>query len=723
MGCRLRAPRPLFLFCLIAALLALGGCRSWPGRPVVSTVTVAGADEVDTDPLLEGLATSETPLLFGVIPRVLEYATYDPAVLAKDLERVERFLRARGYYEAKVSAARVVRLDEHHVRVEIDVALGAVVHVRRLNPAGLALLPSELLGPAVSSIKMREGDVFDEDDFSNDKRALLRVLTDGGYAFAKVSAKAQVDIAKHAVDVGYTVELGPRARYGVVLMSGLGEIPEAPVRATLDIRPGQPYSSADLDDGRKALVNLGVFASVEITEDRSHPETATVPITVTLRPSKLRTVRLGGGTRFDVLRLSAHLRTGWEDRNLLGGMRRFSVDMRPGVTFFPTRFPASDSALEAPTRILPEFRLRTELRQPSLLERRTAGFVSAEYSVYPVLYPLPENSEPRSEPILGYNEVKTQVGVERAIFGQHLTITPSYNWQAYFPFSYQAGAARGLEPVRVSFPELLTILDFRDDPIQTTRGVYFSNSLQVAGYVFQGTVSDVRVRPEVRVYTQGALGRRSVFAGRLAFGFLIPHDYAESLDPNSARYAEASVNPEDSDVIRDQQKLLLRAFYSGGANSNRGYPLRGIGPHGPIGFLVPSNLSGSNCSLREPDGSRTPIDDLPSACIRPLGGLTLWELSLETRVPISGAFQGALFVDASDLTREVGKIRFNVPHVSPGFGLRYLTPVGPLRLDFGFRPPYLQALGKRNLSLADGRPGDGIFGIPMAIDLAIGEAF
>lgn len=723
MGCRSRAPRPLLLFCLIACVWAISGCRAWPSRPVVSTVEVSGAEEVDTDPLLDGLATTETPLLLGVVPRVLEYSTYDPGVLAKDLERVERFLRARGYYEAKVRAARVVRLDEHRVRVEIDVALGAPVQVRRVNPAGLALLPIELAAPAVSSIRMREGDVFDEDNLAADKRALQRVLTDGGYAFAKVEAKARVDIAKHAVDVSYSVQLGPPARYGVVRIEGLGEIPEAPVRATLDIRPGEPYSSADLEDGRKAIVNLGVFASVELTQDLTKPASATVPITITLRPSKLRTVRLGGGMRFDVLRLSTHLRTGWEDRNLLGGMRRFSIDLRPGLTFFPTRVPTSDSSLDMPTRILPEFRLRTELRQPALFERRTAGFVSAEYSVYPVLYPLPEGTDPRREPILGYNEVKTAVGAERAFFSQHVMVTPSYNWQAYFPFAYQGEASRGLEPVRVSFPELLTILDFRDDPIQTTRGIYFSNSLQVAGYVFQGTVSDVRVRPEVRVYTQGALGRRSVFAARLAFGFLFPDGYAESLDPTTESYAQASVNPEDPEVVRDQQKLLLRAFHSGGPNSNRGYPLRGIGPHGPIGFLVPSNLSGSNCSLTQPDGSRTPISDLPSGCIRPLGGLTLWELSLETRFPISGAFHGAIFVDASDLTREVAKIRFNVPHLSPGFGLRYLTPVGPLRLDLGFRPPYLQALGKRNLPLSDGRTGDGVFGIPVALDLAIGEAF
>jgi outer membrane protein insertion porin family/translocation and assembly module TamA len=320
--------------------------------------------------------------------------------------------------------------------------------------------------------------------------------------------------------------------------------------------------------------------------------------------------------------------------------------------------------------------------------------------------------------VLGYNEVKTSIGVERAFFGHHLTLTPSYNWQAYFPFSYRGEASKGLDPVRVSFPELQSVFDFRDNPLQPTRGVYLSNSAQVAGYIFQGTVSDVRVRPEVRVYTRGVLGRRSVFAARLAFGFLFPGNYGSTLNAGSATGAEALSNPQDPAVVADQQKLLLRAFYSGGPSSNRGYPLRGVGPHGPIGFLVPGGSSGVNCAVDTQGGAQ-----LPSGCIRPLGGLSLWELSLETRFPIAGAFQGAFFVDASDLTRQAATVRLEYPHLSPGVGLRYVTPVGPLRLDVGFRPLYLQWLGHRHLPDDEGRPGDDLFGLPMSIDLAIGEAF
>lgn len=701
------------------AAVALG-CRQYPAQPVVADVDIAGADELDVRELENGLSTTETPRLFGFLPRVLEYSTYDPAVLARDLERAERWLRARGYYEAKVRAARVVHIDSHHVRVELDILLGEPVIVRRVDPAGFALLPSEILGPAVSSIKIREDEIFDEARFDADKRALLRVLTDGGYAFAKVHAKARVDIAAHSVTVSYVVELGPRSVFGPVKLEGLREIPEGPVRDNLGLEEGQLYSSAEIEDAEKALVSLGVFSNVEIREDRSRPESGVVPLTVVVREAQLRGVRIGAGGRFDVLRLSANAQVGWEDRNFLGGMRRFEVDVRPGAVFFPTRIAAAGGKFHAPTRVLPEGRVRAELRQPSFPEGRTSTFLSAEYDMYPVLYPLEAQLDPRREPVLGYHEITASVGAERAFLGQHLSLRPSYNWQAYFPFAYQADADRNLTVVRVSAPKLDLTLDYRDDPVQPTRGVYFSNAFEVAGYLFRGTVSDIRVRPEVRAYTRGALGRRSVFSARLGFGFLFPRgsgegSYGETLDPETSAGVLALTNPKDPVVVRDQQKLSLRAFYSGGPTSNRGYPFRGVGPQGQIGYLVPAATTGINCALATAEDEQ--------GCIRPLGGLTLWELSLETRFPISGNLQGALFVDASDVSRYAGTIRLRVPHISPGLGLRYLTLVGPLRLDLGFRPPYLQAIGKKELPPEEGDEGSTIFGVPMAIGIAIGEAF
>jgi outer membrane protein insertion porin family/translocation and assembly module TamA len=164
-------------------------------------------------------------------------------------------------------------------------------------------------------------------------------------------------------------------------------------------------------------------------------------------------------------------------------------------------------------------------------------------------------------------------------------------------------------------------------------------------------------------------------------------------------------------VVRDQQLLLFRAFYSGGPSSNRGYPYRGVGPHGVLGFLAPSSI---DCTLPE----NVERDE----CVRPLGGLTLWEASAEVRFPIVEPFGGAVFLDASDVTRDVGEIRFDFPHLSTGVGLRYDTPVGPLRADVGYRIAFAQEVGEAELRTNEGDP-DEVFGAPIAIHIALGEAF
>jgi outer membrane protein assembly factor BamA len=320
--------------------------------------------------------------------------------------------------------------------------------------------------------------------------------------------------------------------------------------------------------------------------------------------------------------------------------------------------------------------------------------------VYPLLYPLPDGVAPQDQPIIGYHEIKASARLQRAFFNHHLEVIPSYNWQANFPFNYQGNRADSLGSVRVSFPELSTTLSFVDNPLEPRLGLSISNSLQVAGHGFGGTVDDVRIAPEFKFYLPVD---RGVFAGRLGTGFLIPSGYG----------TRAFDSGSDPAIVADQQKLLFRAFYSGGPNSNRGYPYRSVGPQGSIGFLIPT---GVDC-LANPE---------QNACIRPLGGLTLWEASIEARIPfpIDAPLWGVLFVDASDLTPGVGQLRLSAktlsPHLSPGFGLRYMTPIGPIRLDVGWRVPGAQVA--RNQQQERAIPE--LFGVfPGAIHLAIGEAF
>ncbi len=300
----------------LALMCGVAACRPLPAQPLVDSITLRGTQATDAEAILRGLSTTDTPLLFGVFPRVLEYATYDANVLARDLERIERYLRARGYYEGKVVAARVIRTGAHSVRIELSLQEGLPVRVERIDP-GLSTLPLAVMLDANRARHMADGEIFDEARFEDDRQRIERVLLDAGYAFAKVEAKASVDIAAHAARIVYQIDPGQRASYGTVTISGLSEIPEGPVRDNLDLHEGALYSESELEDAQRALVNLGVFASVEVRPDRSHPETSRVPIQVRVRENALRTLRLGGGARFDVLRLSANLVTGWEHKNFL----------------------------------------------------------------------------------------------------------------------------------------------------------------------------------------------------------------------------------------------------------------------------------------------------------------------------------------------------------------------------------------------------------------------
>jgi outer membrane protein insertion porin family/translocation and assembly module TamA len=81
----------------------------------------------------------------------------------------------------------------------------------------------------------------------------------------------------------------------------------------------------------------------------------------------------------------------------------------------------------------------------------------------------------------------------------------------------------------------------------------------------------------------------------------------------------------------------------------------------------------------------------------------------------------ALFGDAADVSGDVMNVRLNHLHFSSGVGLRYDTPVGPIRLDVGYRIPGLQVLGRKDPLEKDPEP---LFGVaPIALAFGIGEAF
>jgi len=195
----------------------------------------------------------------------------------------------------------------------------------------------------------------------------------------------------------------------------------------------------------------------------------------------------------------------------------------------------------------------------------------------------------------------------------------------------------------VSIP-LQYVYDGRDNKLDPTRGVRLLADVEPAHDFFTGA-SFVKVRGEASAYRALDADDRIVVAGRLAAGSILG--------------APLAAIPAD------------RRFYSGGGGSVRGYAYQGIGPR----------LGGV-----------------------PTGGLSFAEASAEVRIKVSDTFGIVPFVDAGTVSAGAAP-DFSAVRFGAGLGIRYLTPLGPLRIDAAIP--------------LNRRPGDPSFGVYAGI----GQAF
>jgi outer membrane protein assembly factor BamA len=696
----------------------LGGCA-------IEEVSFEGTRVISSSELAERIATAESShFLGGVLESVpllsiwdaltVEYERFDRFVLERDMARIERFYRARGFYGVQVRAARVQRAGgpgkEGRVHVQIVVSEGEPVKVAsvelfwkdwKLDTAKGVTRPV-----TDAKNKLKVGARFEEDQYEETKKAMLRAITDRGFAYGAVEGHVDVDVMKHEARVKYTIELGPESTFGKIKLKGLGELPEAPLRAALNIEEGDRYSTEALDDAEQALADFGVFGAINVKPELAppgQPKNPRVPVTFTVQPAALRAVKLGGGAELGA-RAEAHLVAGWEDRNFLGGLRRFSIEAKPGLTFYPTSLATLFS--EAPTRILPELQLRSELRQPGAFERRTTAVLRGAFKIYRL-----EIDTPAGEPIIGYQEYAGSTGLERPFLKSKLNASLLLNLQLNNPFVYnddEADLSEGLEQVLIPSVQTIVSYDLRrdragkPDRINPTRGIYLAADTQVAGYVF-GSANDFRFQPEFRGYLP--ISRRLTLGFRLLTGFLFPTNYGCSF---LARDATSDPAPGcENTFARDVQLLQFRGFFSGGPNSNRGYGYNDVGPHAELA----ENRS---------------VPGVQAKGLVPTGGMSLWESSVELRMRVVGEFGTVIFVDGSDVARDKTTFRLARPHLSAGLGLRYNTPVGPLRLDLGYRIPCAQVFGVCDeaelVTKGEGDPAD-LLGLPLSVNVAIGQAF
>jgi outer membrane protein insertion porin family/translocation and assembly module TamA len=713
-----------------------------PGRSAVDSVRIINAKQLAASETKGKLGTQEsTKFLFLFQGVAFDYSVYDESVLQRDMARVERFYRSRGFFEAHARIARVRYRSPSHVRIEVVVDEGRPAINRQVIITGTEQLPQDVHAE-VNRAALRSvppGERFDETKFKDAEGAVKKALTDSGYAYATVDSNAELDVGLHTVDYGFAVVPGPRAFFGPIAIEGLDpdgsgprkqEIAEGPLLRAINVKTGARYSTAAIDAASEALLNLGVFAAVKIVPTLANPPPPDlrVPLTVQVEPQRLRQITLGGGLELDQIKTEIHGVAGWEDRNFLGGLRDFNVLLRPAVVLYPLR----SNNWKGPLHPLPEEWLKLELRQPGFLEPHTTGFVRPQFNTFPLLV---ETNPAPDAPVVGYWELRLPLGVQHTFWGK-LHVRLDYTLQTEHPFYYPVNDSfkdPALETLVLSYPELVAHLDYRDSAVRPHEGIYLGGTVQVAGGPF-ATADDVRVQPEVRTYVPLAHGL--TFATRASVGFLWAFNYGSNWGDELARSpifagetgTAASSDPARVKLAHDEQVMYFRGFFSGGPVTNRGYPLLGVAPHAVIPFLNPATATQQVRFSCAPSALAKASQQQLEQCFLPAGGFTLWELQNDVRFDISGPLSAAVFCDMSDVSPRQNNIRLRYLHLSCGAGAAYDTPVGPIRVDIGYRIPPLQVLGYK--SEGDAFAADHLFGlqptilgVPVALAVGIGQAF
>jgi outer membrane translocation and assembly module TamA len=194
--------------------------------------------------------------------------------------------------------------------------------------------------------------------------------------------------------------------------------------------------------------------------------------------------------------------------------------------------------------------------------------------------------------------------------------------------------------VRLSSFSAALIRDTRDDLVEPTRGTFLSGEAAIAPVALGSEVGFVKS------YGQ-ALWFRTVFGGS---GAVLATRAAVGVAAGFER--EVVVNGE-TDTVDDLP--ASERFFAGGSTTLRGFALDSVGTpqtFGPRGF--------------------------------PVGGNALLLLNGELRVPIWGRLGGQAFIDGGNVYRRVEEFSFAEVRGSVGFGLRFRSPIGPVRLDIGF---------------------------------------
>ncbi len=594
------------------------------------------------------------PLTDWGVAHIREYL--DEGELPLDLLRLRLFYRQRGFRQARVDST-VVR-ENGKVRIQFDVGEGDPTRITFLAITGVESLLDSL--DTYEDAGVRVGDPLDLVALGEGERRIVERLRKDGYVHALVLREYFIPSETLEASVTLRVESGPRVRVGDVRIEGSGEVGDKVIFELLRFDTGDWFREDDILESQRSLYNLEALRWANITSERRADTDTLIDLLVAVAPAPKRSLQTGLGLQTDeCVQAQATLMY----RNFLGDARILRLNARVSNVLareLQGQFPCTDVSEREVYQDL-NFLLQLGFEQPVFSDGRNTfrASVFGERETVPDLFvrtavggqvAFSRRLKRTMQLTLGYQPALTSFAEESADiyfcvnFGvcdpEDIAVLTEANW---------------LSPISA-----LWTYDRTDNPFAATRGYKLAVELERAGPL---TLSDYQYS---RGTVDGALfaqaGETVVIGGHLRTGVVVPQQG----------------DVFEGDVTTDAVVHPQKRFFAGGPQSVRGFGLNLLGPT----VLV---LTEDDCTVFEGDFDTCAQTVPPTAFDeRPLGGNAAFEGSVEGRFRAGERWTVAVFMDFGQVWKSIDE-RMPIV-VTPGAGVRFRSPVGPLRLDVGFNP-------------------------------------
>jgi outer membrane protein insertion porin family len=572
--------------------------------------------------------------------------------LDADLSMIQDLYRRRGFAAAKAQpceeperagpGARDVPL-----RVRILITEGPRTLVSGVSFQGNGSLPDATLKEGLGS---QPGRPYLDAQLALDRDAVQVQYLNRGYPDAAVDANPNFSADRTSAEPVFTVRAGTRILVDHVVIVGNVRTSTETIERELRIRPGDPLSETAKIDGRQRLATLGLFRRVQITELALGDE-GRRDLIVTVEESPPTTVVVGGGgegrvrvvpnnqgVATDLFEIAPRGSFAVSRRNLFGKNRSVSLFTSVSLPLFKDPVFGAQGNVVNDQLAVPEYQVIGTYREPRVFDTAANAVVSGTF-------------EQQARSSFNFARRAATAEIERRVKGK-LRLSASYQIQNTIVFDDNVSPAdqllvdRLFPQVRLSSVSSSVIRDTRDDLVDPGAGEYLSANFQLAGRRIGSEVGFAKTYMRAQLFRTVPGGKRFVLAGNATLGLAtaFPQEVV-------ATGAQGQVTTETIENLPVSER-----FFAGGDTTVRGFALDTLGTPQTIGQ----------------NGF-------------PIGGNGMVIFNAELRAPVRGAIGVVAFIDSGNVFANASDIALTELRSAVGFGIRYKSPVGPIRVDLGFK--------------------------------------